>query len=1441
MNIEWTKIRPFNGDVRYGFEELVCQLARAEQVPNRSKFIRVAAPDGGVEAYCILSDNTEYGWQAKYFSSMGDSQWTKIEDSFRTAFTKHPNLKRYYICTPLDRQDPRIVTQKGTVVKHFMDVWKEKVAEWEAYAIANGRVIEFDYWGNSELFERLSKPENEGKIYFWFGQEEFSESWFNQKLEESTNNLGKRYTPEINFELPIAKVFEGISRDIYFKEQFVSHLDEFLKNYNKAVSHVREDKVKDLVEKLTLTVPQFQTSFDQIDFTEAVIIEQKSLTNLLDTYGKLCNEIIQKFYALDYELRKGKPRRDYEPNTYSWDIELFRNFEESIDDFINFIQSITVTLSNNPFLILVGGAGIGKSHLLADIANKRAKRNQYSLLLLGQHFTTDDDPWSQISNLLQINCKRDTLLGALNSKAESSGARLFIIIDAINEGKGKIIWKNHLAGVISAIKRFPYLGLIFSLRTSYEKLLIPETLLEQKKAMRLVHRGFANHEYEAIKLFFENYKINQPSIPFLHPEFSNPLFLRIFCEGLEKKGLHEIPEGYEGISTIIDFYLESINSVISEKHNLPFNLQTVQKVIKALAEKIVDSNNSYLRYDEAFYFITRLKETNAVLDKSQLFQDLISEGLLTQNLYWDQEGNYFEGVYISYERFSDHLIAAYLLEKYLNKKNPQSSFIDDHKFQKILKKIGEKVGLTFQPKKLYEILKSEDNANYKRGLIEAISIQLPEMIDAELFEVAPHAKEYDPVAQAFVESIIWRKKETLHPDLKAYINDVVIGIHNYHSYFLNTILLITSHPQNYFNSDFLHNHLMRFSMADRDSWWTQFIHYKYPTEDSDDISTIRRMIDWAWNDDIKDSFSDESIRLLSQTMFWFLASSNRTLRDSTTKALICLLEERINVLIQLIQTFRSVNDLYILQRLYAIAFGCAVRTSKVQLLKELGDCVFQSVFNTEQVIPDILLRDYAREIIEYAIYKGHVFDFNLNRIRPPFKSDLPTTFPTNEETDKYKFDYSDKNFQRYYASQNDILASMITEYGRGVSHYGDFGRYIFQSGLNQWKDADENGLSNLAVKWIIEKYGYNVEKHGQFDQKIGSGRGRENVMEERIGKKYQWIAFYEILARVSDNYRFYNDWYSDESEPESYDGTWEPNVRDIDPTITIKENPPKNNAPFWWFNIKYENWDKPNREWVFETDDLPSPSEIVSVVDPDNNEWLVLEIHPTWEEPTMLGKEKWDSPSKNLWYQIRSYITKKEDYSKVVEWGKKQNFFGKWMPETNDRYEIFSREYYWSPACQTFRNNNYPEYRWSEIHDPKTRHLIAEVYVTTLSYLWEEQFDASKKSVISFYKPSELLFDLHDLHFSKLEGQLITKDDRVICFDPCVQHPTHSCLVIRKSELIDKLHENNLEIFWTVLGEKRILGGHSHGEEYFGGLIISGILEMDSGKLQQTINFIEER
>lgn len=92
--LDWSAIRPLNGSRAGGFEELCAQLARAER-PAGAHFERKGTPDAGVECYAVLGDGSEWGWQAKYFDAFGDSQWSQLDKSVKTAVEKHPRLVRY--------------------------------------------------------------------------------------------------------------------------------------------------------------------------------------------------------------------------------------------------------------------------------------------------------------------------------------------------------------------------------------------------------------------------------------------------------------------------------------------------------------------------------------------------------------------------------------------------------------------------------------------------------------------------------------------------------------------------------------------------------------------------------------------------------------------------------------------------------------------------------------------------------------------------------------------------------------------------------------------------------------------------------------------------------------------------------------------------------------------------------------------------------------------------------------------------------------------------------------------------------------------------------------------------------------------------------------------------------------------------------------------------
>ena len=182
ISIDWSQVRPLNGSQDAGFEELVAQLARIEH-PNR--FARKGAPDAGVECFIVRDDGTEWAWQAKYFDELGDTQWKQLDESVKTALEKHPKLVRYFICAPYDRPDARTDGKKSALEK-----WNEHVTKWKGWATDRGTTVEFDYWGSSELLERLGKSELAGKILFWFGVSAFDRSWFKKRLDEALKSAG---------------------------------------------------------------------------------------------------------------------------------------------------------------------------------------------------------------------------------------------------------------------------------------------------------------------------------------------------------------------------------------------------------------------------------------------------------------------------------------------------------------------------------------------------------------------------------------------------------------------------------------------------------------------------------------------------------------------------------------------------------------------------------------------------------------------------------------------------------------------------------------------------------------------------------------------------------------------------------------------------------------------------------------------------------------------------------------------------------------------------------------------------------------------------------------------------------------------------------------------------------------------------------------------------
>jgi len=95
---------------------------------------------------------------------------------------------------------------------------------------------------------------------------------------------------------------------------------------------------------------------------------------------------------------------------------------------------------------------------------------------------------------------------------------------------------------------------------------------------------------------------------------------------------------------------------------------------------------------------------------------------------------------------------------------------------------------------------------------------------------------------------------------------------------------------------------------------------------------------------------------------------------------------------------------------------------------------------------------------------------------------------------------------------------------------------------------DTDYPEDRARRWVFQRtisLGWRPELFGVEDRLIGHGRGREGHKAERWGKKYQWMAYHELLARVADNFQT-----SQRHDERAYGGLHEIMAgRELDPSL----------------------------------------------------------------------------------------------------------------------------------------------------------------------------------------------------------------------------------------------------------------------------------------------------
>lgn len=819
-----------------------------------------------------------------------------------------------------------------------------------------------------------------------------------QQIKSAVSNLGPNFNPNLRIRTKVHDAIDAVARNNNYRKILFDAFDEWFNDLY--ISYSDESSPVCKIESKYNELKSRANDICNINISVDVKYDFSELKRQLDNVKEEANRLIQQYSIELKKLSQEIGENNKQTNEYL--ISRLYSIDNHCSRFSNLENRCLIELSNNPVVIIEGEAGCGKSHLLGDVATSRMEEGYPSLLILGRDVNPSDDIESNIVKIGGFDCSFDDLATSMNRIGIEQNNRFLILIDAINETPRNHYWREKLAGFISKIHNYPAIGLIITVRSTYIKEEVPSQYLQSSPEVTLLkHYGFRGNELDVIPKFCQYYGIATPTLPVLSPEYSNPLLLTISCTIAKYSQNKSFIAAHNGIGDLFTEYRKMMDDKYNDKRDgLYDGLKVVSKSIQIIVDYMLKNNVDQIEYSKCRRLI--LEEFGSC---PLLLNDLIADCILSKvNDYGRDENTFY--VRFCYQRLFDYYLTDYILSDCDNR-------------EKLLAKFSNK-----DFKQLFY-----DNYNFY-GMLEQLAVQLPEKYDLEFFEVIDfnYKRLFVEPTQLLMESLFWRSAE--HINKEQILHFLQKYNKNYYEW-LNTCVLLAAFPNHPFNSDYFTHIMKKMDLSHREMVLQPFLlDYYYFTDSNDQNQFIKRLLNWTWSDEVV-SLQDEVARLTGQMLAWMLCSTINCLRDSVTKALVNLLQYHPKSLLEILRGFEDVDDIYIQERLYAVAYGCTLRFKIDSDIREVGKYVYERILKKGNPPRHILWRDYACNTVEYAVLKGGLDCVNMALVLPPYNEQMPN-MPSFEDVEKYKLSCDDKDSEPYALAQNYIISSLID----GLADFG---------------------------------------------------------------------------------------------------------------------------------------------------------------------------------------------------------------------------------------------------------------------------------------------------------------------------------------------------------------------------------------------------------------------